>query len=170
MVGLVLDVSTQNLPPDMSVNPGDSTTLAYKRSLFTTRLPLPFRYSTSHYWLFEKHGVWRVGLTQFATRMVGEIVDYGFEVHPGSMVRLGQVLGWIEGMKAVSDLCCVIDGSFSAHNPLLSQDPEVIARDCYGQGWLYQVAGTPDPGCVNAEGYKEVLDETIDRLVEKQQS
>ena len=148
---------------------GESNTLLYKRSHFVTRLPLDYLYSPSHYWLARQNGNWRVGLTKFATRMLGEIVDYGFEAQPDAAIRPGQAIGWIEGFKAISDLFCVLDGKFGRSNPELSQNPEAIDRDCYGQGWLYEASGSPDTLCVDVQGYKALLDSTIDKLVEKQQ-
>lgn len=155
-------------PPGMEA--GEANTLFYKRSHFVTRLPLDRLYSPSHYWLLEQNGVWRVGLTKFATRMLGEIVDYGFEVQPGAGVGPGQALGWIEGFKAVSDLFSVIAGEFRGGNAALSSHPEAVDRDCYGAGWLYEATGKPDDPCTDAAGYKALLDATIDKLVEKQQS
>lgn len=146
----------------------DTNTLFYKRSHFVTRLPLNRLYSPSHYWLFQDNGIWRVGLTKFATRMLGEIVDFGFETQPNTPAGVGQVLGWIEGFKAVSDLFCVIEGTFVGSNPQLSQKTEAIDRDCYGEGWLYQASGTPETRSLDAHGYKALLDGTIDKLVEKQ--
>jgi glycine cleavage system H protein len=151
------------------MEPGETNTLFYKRSHFVTRLPLDRLYSPSHYWLFDQNGTWRIGLTKFATRMLGEIVDYGFDTQPGAAVKPGQLLGWIEGFKAVSDVFGVVDGKFSGSNPELKKTPEAIDRDCYGQGWLYEAIGRPDAQCLDAQGYKALLDTTIDKLVEKQQ-
>ena len=147
-----------------------SNTLFYKRSHFVTRLPMDRLYSPSHYWLLDKDGAWRIGLTKFATRMLGEIVDYGFEIQSGTPVAPGQLLGWIEGFKAVSDVFGVVEGKFSRSNPELSRRPEVIDRDCYGEGWLYEATGKPDSLALDTVGYKGLLDATIDKLVEKQQS
>ena len=143
---------------------GEQNTLLYKRAKFETRLPLNLLYSPSHFWLFEKENVWRIGLTKFATRMLGEIVDYGFDIQPNTTIRSGQVLGWIEGFKAVSDLACVIAGKFLSSNPQLSQSPEAIDRDCYGAGWLYEATGSADSLCLDVQGYKALLDTTIDKL------
>jgi len=148
---------------------GESNTLFYKRSHFVTRLPMDYLYSPSHYWLSEEKGTWRVGLTKFATRMLGEIVDYGFEAQPEALIHAGQAIGWIEGFKAISDLFCVLDGKFGQSNPELSKSPEAIDKDCYGKGWLYEAIGSPDSLCVDVQGYKALLDSTIDKLVEKQQ-
>ena len=148
----------------------ESKTLLYKRSNFATRLPLDCRYSPSHCWLTERNGAWRVGFTKFATRMLGEIVDHGFSIEVGSPVRSGQIVGWIEGFKAISDLFCVVDGEFRGGNPGLAGKLEAIDHDCYGEGWLYEAAGKPDSLCVDAEAYKNLLDKTIDKILEKQRS
>ena len=146
---------------------GESNTLYYKRSQFVTRLPTGYWYSPSHCWLSEQNGIWRVGLTKFATRMLGEMVDYGFECKPESPVQIGQTIGWIEGFKALSDLVCVVEGRFVRANPDLNQNPEFVDKDCYGRGWLYEVQGKADEGCFDVQGYKGLLDVTIDDLAEK---
>lgn len=136
-----------------------------------TRLPWSYLYTDSHYWLFEQNGTWRVGLTQFGTRMLGEMVDFGFEdVHSGTPIRVGQIIGWIEGLKAVSDVPGVLNGTFKRTNERLSEDPEVLVRDCFGEGWIYEAVGEPDGHCLDVHGYQASLDKTIDELLEKQRS
>jgi glycine cleavage system H protein len=149
---------------------GESNALFYKRAHFVTRLPLDRLYTSSHYWLFEQQGSWRIGLTKFGTHLLGEIVDYGFDVQPGAAIRTGQFLGWIEGFKAVSDLVCVFNGTFRCANPHLSRNTEAIDRDCYGEGWLYEAAGQPGSCGLRAEEYVAYLDATIEGLLEKRRS
>lgn len=112
----------------------------------------------------EAPHVWRIGLTKFAARMLGDVVDIGFDVAPGAVIRLGETLGWFEGFKARSDLYSVATGEFVGPNPGLETDVDVIDRDRYGAGWLYRVRGTPDPDAREAAGYARLLDETIDRM------
>jgi glycine cleavage system H protein len=151
--------------------PASASTLHYKRSHFATQLPLDYRYSAGHAWIARQDDqTWRVGLTRFATRMLGEIVDVGFEPAPGTPVQPGDVVGWIEGFKAISDLYCIASGRFAGENPELKQDLELVARDPYGRGWLYQVSGDPDPQCLDVYAYRDILDQTIDRLLAKQQT
>jgi glycine cleavage system H protein len=150
---------------------GQSKTLYYKRSHFVTRLPVAYRYSRSHAWIAQQEtDTWRVGLTKFATRMLGEVVDHGFETSPGAPVKPGQVLGWIEGFKAISDVFCVGLGEFAGSNAALENEINLISKDPYGQGWLYLVKGQPDPRCVDVEEYRAILDATIDRILEKQKT
>jgi glycine cleavage system H protein len=100
--------------------------------------------------------------------MLGEVVDHGFDVTPGSAVTPGQVLGWIEGFKAISDIFCVGIGDFLGGNPALQGRVIVVSQDPYDQGWLYAFKGQPDPHCVDVQAYGAILDEVIDRILEKQ--
>ena len=145
------------------------STLSYHRANFTTHLPVAFRYSPSHFWAGETQPeVWRIGFTKFATRMLGEMVDHAFEVELGASISPGQVVGWIEGFKALTELFCIAGGTFAGSNPALGEDITLVSRDPYGQGWLYQVEGQLDPHCVDVHGYCGILDATIDRIRDQQ--
>ena len=148
---------------------GRTKTLHYKRSHFATQLPADYLYTPSHAWIgSDSNGCWRVGLTKFATRMLGEMVDHGFETEQNAKVQPGQIVGWVEGFKAISDLFCVASGLFRGGNPALRENVKLISKDTYGAGWLYLVEGKPDPNCVDVEAYRDILDKTIDRMLEKQ--
>jgi glycine cleavage system H protein len=140
-------------------------TLAYRRARFSTRLPLDRRYTASHYWLLEvASGTWRIGLTKFATRMLGDLVEIDFSLAAAEPLALGQTIGSIEGFKAISDLIGAASGSFAGSNPALQDDPTLMDSDPYDRGWLYEVRGEPDSAAVDARGYAAVLDAIIDRL------
>jgi glycine cleavage system H protein len=144
-------------------------TLHYKRSQFSTHLPVDFLYSPSHAWIARsEEGVCRIGLTKFATRMLGEMVDHGFEIDAGAPVQCGQIVGWVEGFKAISDLYCIAVGEFAGGNAALKQKITLISKDPYGAGWLYEVKGEPDAKCMNVHAYRDLLDKTIDRILARQ--
>lgn len=144
-------------------------TLHYKRSHFVTQLPVDHLYTPSHFWLARQAGeVWRVGLTKFATRMLGEMVDCGFEPKPGNAIASGQIIGWVEGFKAISDIHCVLEGTFAGANPGLQEDIALINKDPNAAGWLYEGCGQPDGKCMDVHAYLRLLDQTIGRILEKQ--
>lgn len=146
-----------------------SATSFYKRSNFVTHLPADCLYSPSHFWLREiAPDRWRVGFTKFATRMLGEIVEVQWEKADAAPVASGEIIGAIEGFKAISDIYCVADGCFAGGNAALRDDIELVSREPYGDGWLYSVEGRPDGKCVALEAYRALLDTTIDRILEKQ--
>lgn len=143
----------------------------YKRATFVTHLPVECRYSPSHFWLREiEPGRWRVGFTKFATRMLGEIVEVQWEKADGVPVASGDIIGSIEGFKAISDIYCAADGSFAGGNSALTADIELVSREPYEGGWLYEIRGEPDAKCLDVAGYRALLDSTIDRILEKQQA
>jgi len=147
----------------MAYDPGDL--VPYKRSRFQTRLPKGRLYTAAHFWLWEREpGMWRVGFTRFATRMLGEIVEHGFEVKPDDGVKVGQTIGWVEGFKAMTDLYCVLDGAFAGGNPSLDKDTTLIDKQPYGDGWLYEVRGAPEPNSMSVDAYTQLLDATIDKM------
>lgn len=138
----------------------------FRHAHFTARFPVGHRYAPSHFWMTSVDGgeVWRVGMTKFATRMLGELVEMLLDVTPGAPVVGGQRLGTVEGFKAVSDLFCVVDGTLQAANPALTAEACLTHSDPYGAGWLYSVQGTPTPDFLDVHGYIALLTATIDQL------
>lgn len=147
------------------------TTLLFKRSQFATRLPLDCVFNPSHFWARQgKDGTWRVGFTKFATRMLGDMVDHDFETKPGTTIEPGQILGWVEGFKAISDVYGFCAGEFVGTNSALQKNIALISKKPYAAGWLYEARGTLDDKCVDAHGYVAILDQTIDKMLEQQQA
>jgi glycine cleavage system H protein len=143
----------------------------YQRARFTTSLPPDCLYSASHCWLARQgDDLWRIGFTKFAVRMLGETVDRGFEIPPDAAVKPGQIIGWIEGFKAMSDIYCVADGRFAGGNPALQDQIQLVNKDPFGRGWIYGVRGAPDAQCVDVDGYRQLLDRTIDTLMARQKT
>jgi glycine cleavage system H protein len=141
----------------------------YKHTRFSARFPEHFRYSPSHYWMAPvegSEGLWRVGFTKFATRMLGELVDCEWQAPLGSTVEPGLVVGWVEGFKAASDVYCVMQGEFAGGNDFLKEDACIVRTDPYEVGWLYSVKGEPEPDHLDVHGYIALLDKTIRRMAE----
>lgn len=149
---------------------GPGELVHFRRNRFVARFPRAYRYSPAHFWMGHDdadRAVWRVGLTHFATRMLGEIVEFEVEKPAGGAVEAGEVIGWIEGMKAVTDLFCVLGGELVGSNPTAGADAELVCKDPYGAGWLYAVRGEPGADSLDVDGYLRLLGETIDEM-EKQ--
>jgi len=153
--------------------------LAYQRAKFKTRLPKGRFYTQSHFWMGPDAGSGRdepvdggspgepslrIGFTKFATRMLGEVVEFDFEVAPGDRIDVGQAIGWFEGFKAVTDLYSPLAGRFLGPNPELEQILGELHRTPYDRGWLYEVEGKPPADAMDADGYAAFLDGTIDRM------
>jgi glycine cleavage system H protein len=152
---------------DQIMSGADAATVYYKRARFTTRLPVDRRYTAAHFWLLEESpGVWRVGFTKFATRMLGDLVEYELSARPGTHVEIGQEIGSLEGFKAVTALYSVAEGKMLGIGDDIAADITIVESDPYGRGWLYRVDGRPDPDSVDVHGYVAILDATIDKMLE----
>ncbi len=139
--------------------------LHYRRLLFRTRLLGDRLYTPSHFWVKEHEpGLWRIGVTKFASRMLGDVVEIGFEAAEGAEIALGDTIGWFEGFKARSDLYSVASGTFLGGNPELTDRIALIDDDRYRRGWLYAIRGMPDPEAMDLHAYAALLDQTIDRM------
>lgn len=140
--------------------------LYYRRSRFTTHLPRDRRYSPAHYWLLEESpNLWRVGFTRFATRMLGDLVEVEFSVPQDAPVSVGDDIGSIEGLKAVTSVFAAGTGRFAGAAERLRQDITLAESDPYGEGWLYRLQGNPAPDTVDVDGYAAILDATIDKML-----
>jgi glycine cleavage system H protein len=144
--------------------------IRFKHARFSARFPENYRYSRSHYWMAPvegEEGVWRVGFTKFATRMLGELVDSSFNVKEGDPIEPGQAIGSVEGFKAASDVYCTMQGSFVGTNPALQADACIVKSDPYEIGWLYAAKGEPEEDSLDVHGYIEMLSATIQRMAEE---
>jgi glycine cleavage system H protein len=165
------DANVSSVGPDVS----STECQRYRRGNFVAFLPVRQLYTPSHAWLEAAPGFgegrWRVGLTKFATRMLGDIVEVQFTAKPGDSIEPGDIVGSVEGFKALSDLFCVGRGTFIGGNPVLEVGPEVVGREPHAAGWLYEFQGEAGAESMDVAGYCGVLDQTIDRLMasEKQQ-
>ncbi|MDB6064725.1 MAG: gcvH [Pedosphaera sp.] len=152
-----------------SMKPATPKTLFYKQSHFVTHLPVDYRYTRSHFWAEQRPGNrLRLGFTKFATRMLGEMVDHKFDTDIGAPVNLGQILGWIEGFKAISDVICAGQGVFAGGNPALKENIGLVTDANYTDGWLYEIDGQLDEQSLDVHGYAEHLKATIDKMLERQ--
>ena len=145
-----------------------SREVPYKRSRFSTRLLEHRLYTAGHSWLeHQEDDRWRIGFTKFATRMLGEIVEVGFETEPGQNVEIGQVVGWVEGFKAVTDVFSPMSGRLERFNSRLKDDIALLTNSPYARGWLLEGRGEPESDCLDVHGYVSLLNTTIDKMLGK---
>ena len=139
----------------------------YKRNRFTARFASNCFYSKAHYWL-EPLGDdnYRVGLTKFAARMLGELVEFGFEIKAGARADTGDILGWMEGFKAASDIYALVDCRFIEENAELIDKPELLHARPHDKGWLYSVNfdESEKEKLLNVSEYSAFLDDLIDKM------
>ena len=103
-------------------------------------IPKELRYTKDHEWVRESDDpqVVEVGITDYAQ---GELGDVVFVELPKASAAFKQrdVFGTIEAVKAVSELYAPVAGTILEFNKALEQDPALVNRDPYGQGWMVKV-------------------------------
>ncbi|HUI44257.1 MAG TPA: glycine cleavage system protein H [Terriglobia bacterium] len=106
-------------------------------------LPDNLRYHPGHTWaLAESPGLVRVGLDDFAARLLGKIESISLPKR-GQWIRQGQKIVTVlrDGSKA--ELVSPIEGEVANVNEGVLADQDLAARDPYGEGWLLTVQ-SPD--------------------------
>ncbi len=78
------------------------------------------------------------GITWYAQDSLGEVVFFEPPAI-GTQVRKDAPYTEVESVKAVSDVISPLSGEIVAVNELLSDQPETINEDPYGEGWLIKV-------------------------------
>ena len=96
------------------------------------------RYSDEHEWALVDGNIVTVGVTQFATVSLGDVV-YVDLPEVGAEVSQFDKFGEIESVKAVSDLFSPIGGTIVEVNSDLMTMSEKVNEDPYSVGWLIKV-------------------------------
>ncbi len=100
--------------------------------------PEDLKYSQSHEWVKVDKDIAAVGITDFATKQLTDLV-YVELPSMGAKVTRGSSFGVVESVKAVSDLHSPVSGTVVKVNEKLSKEPEIINQDPYGKGWMIKV-------------------------------
>lgn len=103
-----------------------------------SEIPKELLYTETHEWVAIEDGIATCGITDFAQDQLGDIV-YVELPEVGSAVVAGEVCGVIESVKAASDLYAPVSGEVVEVNQDLTDAPELINKDPYGDGWLFRV-------------------------------
>ena len=121
--------------------------------------PDDLRYHPEHDWArIEGHEA-TLGITWYAQDSLGEVVFFE-PPQVGAQVAKDGAYAEVESVKAVSDVIAPLSGEITAVNESLSDLPEKINEDPYGEGWLVKVTLT-DAGeaesLLDAAAYRELL-------------
>lgn len=103
----------------------------------TETTPKQLKYTATHEWIkLEKENTARVGITDHAQALLGDIV---FVELPAlkKQAKKGEEICVLESVKAAADVYAPLSGEIIEINPALSDAPELINSDSYGEGWLF---------------------------------
>jgi glycine cleavage system H protein len=121
--------------------------------------PEDLKYHPEHDWARIDGEEATLGITWYAQDALGEVVFYE-PPEVGAAISKDGAYAEVESVKAVSDVIAPLSGEITAVNDGLSDSPERINEDPYGEGWLVKVrlsdAGEVD-GLLGAAAYKQLL-------------
>lgn len=104
-----------------------------------SNVPEELRYTKSHEWIrVDEDGNITVGITDHAQEQMGDLV-YVELPDIGRTVGDGEELAVIESVKAASDVYSPLAGEVAEVNEALSDAPELVNSDPYGDGWLFKL-------------------------------
>src|SRR5439155_9363552 len=98
----------------------------------------------------------RVGITDFAQDALGDVV-YVDVPQVGTEVRGGETFGEVESTKSVSDVYAPISGTVVESNAALTDRPQLVNDDPYGDGWMIAIDATDGSefdGLMTADQYR----------------
>jgi glycine cleavage system H protein len=121
--------------------------------------PSDLKYHPDHDWARIEGDSATLGITWYAQDQLGEVVF--FDPPPeGTAITKNQPYAEVESVKAVSDVIAPLSGTVTEVNTALSDSPEKVNDDPYGEGWMIKI-GLSDPSEVDelmdAEAYEESL-------------
>jgi glycine cleavage system H protein len=115
-------------------------------------LPTDRQYARNHMWALKLAGGYRVGLSAYGVKLLGDLSHLGWSVETGTRVDAGQPIGFVEGSKATSDLYAPMSGTIEEINRAVEADPTVVNSNLYDDGWLFAVSGGGE-GLLSPEAY-----------------
>ncbi|HMX61987.1 MAG TPA: glycine cleavage system protein GcvH [Candidatus Sumerlaeota bacterium] len=118
-------------------------------------------FSASHEWIQSSGDVRRVGITDHAQHLLGDIV-YTDLPKVGRKVKKGEAMLVVESPKAAADVYAPLSGEVVEVNGALEGEPSKINQDPYGDGWLVaiRVSSADEAGELMSEAdYKKSIGE-----------
>lgn len=121
--------------------------------------PQNLKYTNEHEWIRVEGDIAYVGITDYAQEQLGDIVFVDIPT-VGETLEADEVFGTIEVVKTISDLFLPVAGEVMEQNEALEENPELVNKDPYGEGWLIKMKPadlTAVEDLLSAEAYKKVI-------------
>lgn len=105
------------------------------------KIPENLKYTKDHEWVRVEEDFAYIGVTDFAQGELGDVVFVEIETE-GENLDKEEIFGSIEAVKTVSDMFMPISGEVLEVNPKIEDEPELVNKDPYGEGWLVKISIT----------------------------
>jgi len=119
--------------------------------------PSTLKYAKSDEWFDPATG--KVGLTDYAQNQLSDIVFLEIFVEAGDTIEAGKAIASVESVKASSEIYAPAGGKVAAVNKDLSNKPETLNTDPFGEAWMIQLEGGSAGDVMDASGYEKYCEE-----------
>jgi glycine cleavage system H protein len=99
------------------------------------KIPDNVKYTNDHEWVRVDGNIGTIGVTDYAQGELGDVVFIDIDVDLKEISK-GNTFGTIEAVKTVGDLFAPFSGKVTEINKKLSDSPETVNTDPYGDGWM----------------------------------
>ena len=100
--------------------------------------PEDVRYTREHEWARLDDGVVTVGITNYATDQLGDVVFVDLP-EEGRAIEATKAFGVVEAVKTVSDLYAPVSGEVVEVNHALADNPALVNQSPFGEGWMIRI-------------------------------
>lgn len=119
--------------------------------------PANLKYTKSDEWFDPDSG--KVGITDYAQNQLSDIVFVEILVDEGDTIEAGKAIASVESVKASAEIYAPAAGKVAAVNKGLSDKPETLNSDPYGEAWMIQLEGGSAGDSMDASGYEKYCEE-----------
>ena len=116
-------------------------------------VPSNLKYTKSDEWFDPSSGA--VGITDYAQNQLSDIVFVELLVDEGEEVTAGKAIASVESVKASAEIYAPAAGKVSAANKGLSDKPETLNSDPFGEGWMIKIEDGSAGDVMDATEYEK---------------
>jgi glycine cleavage system H protein len=120
-------------------------------------VPSNLKYTKSDEWFDPSSGA--AGISDYAQSQLSDIVFVELLVDEGEMVEVGKAIASVESVKASAEIYSPVAGKVSAVNKGLSDKPETLNSDPFGEGWMIKIEGGSAGDVMDAAEYEKYCEE-----------
>ena len=119
--------------------------------------PANLKYAKSDEWFDPATG--RVGITDYAQNQLSDIVFIEIFVEEGETIEAGKAIASVESVKASAEIYSPAGGKVAAVNKDLSNKPEALNTDPFGEAWMIQLEGGSTSDLMDSAAYEKYCEE-----------
>ena len=119
--------------------------------------PANLKYTKSDEWFDPATG--KAGITDYAQNQLSDIVFIEIFVEAGDSIEAGKPIASVESVKASAEIYSPASGKVSAVNKDLSNKPEALNSDPFGEAWMIQLEGGSAGDVMDASAYEKYCEE-----------